>query len=98
MECHLAGEGGKEPELVQWEVERWYPARDGRAHLHAQRGKVLLALKALGTQLLERGWTLHYSGVAQGVKRGAELSTNHHLVVSWIRWQRRKFGQTWQTQ
>ncbi|KAI3369664.1 hypothetical protein L3Q82_024502 [Scortum barcoo] len=24
------------------------------------------------------------------VKRGAELSTNHHLVVSWIRWQRRK--------
>ncbi|KAI3354892.1 hypothetical protein L3Q82_004688 [Scortum barcoo] len=28
-------------------------------------------------------WTL-------GVKRGAELSTDHHLVVSWIRWQRRK--------
>ncbi len=24
------------------------------------------------------------------VKRGAELSTNHHLVVSWIRWQRRR--------
>ncbi|KAI3368119.1 hypothetical protein L3Q82_007849 [Scortum barcoo] len=24
------------------------------------------------------------------VKRGAELSTDHHLVVSWIRWQRRK--------
>ncbi|KAI3354769.1 hypothetical protein L3Q82_004595 [Scortum barcoo] len=24
------------------------------------------------------------------VKRGAELSTYHHLVVSWIRWQRRK--------
>ncbi|KAK7939888.1 hypothetical protein WMY93_003214 [Mugilogobius chulae] len=24
------------------------------------------------------------------VKRGAELSTGHHLVVSWIRWQRRK--------
>ncbi|KAI3368244.1 hypothetical protein L3Q82_007964 [Scortum barcoo] len=23
-------------------------------------------------------------------KRGAELSTDHHLVVSWIRWQRRK--------
>ncbi|KAI3362167.1 hypothetical protein L3Q82_012490, partial [Scortum barcoo] len=32
------------------------------------------------------------------VKRGAELSTDHHLVVSWIRWQRRKLGQTWQTQ
>ena len=24
------------------------------------------------------------------VKRGAELSTDHHLVVSWIRWQGRK--------
>ncbi|KAI3364547.1 hypothetical protein L3Q82_011336 [Scortum barcoo] len=24
------------------------------------------------------------------VKRGAELTTDHHLVVSWIRWQRRK--------
>ncbi|GAA6099377.1 receptor-type tyrosine-protein phosphatase F-like, partial [Tachysurus ichikawai] len=24
------------------------------------------------------------------VKRGAELSTNHHLVVSWIRWRGRK--------
>ncbi|KAI3363710.1 hypothetical protein L3Q82_001324 [Scortum barcoo] len=33
------------------------------------------------------------------VKRGAELSTDHHLVVvSWIRWQRRNVGQTWQTQ
>ena len=24
------------------------------------------------------------------VKRGAELSTDHHLLVSWIRWQGRK--------
>ncbi|KAI3364202.1 hypothetical protein L3Q82_010810 [Scortum barcoo] len=32
------------------------------------------------------------------VKRGAELSTDHHLVVSWIRWQRKEVGQTWQTQ
>ncbi|KAI3369495.1 hypothetical protein L3Q82_007710 [Scortum barcoo] len=32
------------------------------------------------------------------VKRGAELSTDHHLVVSWIRWQRRKLDKTWQTQ
>ncbi|KAI3351882.1 hypothetical protein L3Q82_020711, partial [Scortum barcoo] len=24
------------------------------------------------------------------LKRGAELSTDHHLVVSWLRWQRRK--------
>ncbi|KAI3373846.1 hypothetical protein L3Q82_022426 [Scortum barcoo] len=28
-------------------------------------------------------WTLR-------VKRGAELSSDHHLVVSWLRWQRRK--------
>ncbi|KAI3374014.1 hypothetical protein L3Q82_022578, partial [Scortum barcoo] len=33
--------------------------------------------------LLQMSWTL-------GLKRGAELSTDHHLVVSWIRWQRRK--------
>ena len=26
------------------------------------------------------------------VKRGAELSTDHHLVVSWIRWQGRKLN------
>ncbi len=26
------------------------------------------------------------------VKRGAELSTDHHLVVSWIRWRGRKLG------
>ncbi|KAI3357108.1 hypothetical protein L3Q82_015575 [Scortum barcoo] len=33
------------------------------------------------------------------VKRGAELSTDHHhLVVSWIRWQEEEVGQTWQTQ
>ncbi|KAI3377649.1 hypothetical protein L3Q82_008809 [Scortum barcoo] len=30
--------------------------------------------------------------------RGAELSTYHHLVVSWIRWQEEEVGQTWQTQ
>ncbi len=32
------------------------------------------------------------------VKRGAELSTDHHLVVSWIRWQGEEAGQTRQTQ
>ncbi|KAI3363510.1 hypothetical protein L3Q82_012113 [Scortum barcoo] len=32
------------------------------------------------------------------VKRGAELSTDHHLVVSWIRWQRRKLDRPGQTQ
>ncbi|KAI3374056.1 hypothetical protein L3Q82_022610 [Scortum barcoo] len=28
--------------------------------------------------------------VRNSIRRGAELSTDHHLVVSWIRWQRRK--------
>ncbi|KAI3361763.1 hypothetical protein L3Q82_002106 [Scortum barcoo] len=32
------------------------------------------------------------------VKRGSELSTDHHLVVSWIRWHEAEVGQTWQTQ
>ncbi|KAI3377376.1 hypothetical protein L3Q82_008565 [Scortum barcoo] len=110
--------GGKEPELVR-EVERYRLEIVGLTSTHSLGS---------GTQLLERGWTLHYSGVAQGeqaascarkapghprsevddrlclsfhlisgrmswtlrVKRGAELSTDHHLVVSWIRWQRRK--------
>ncbi|KAK0143577.1 ATP-binding cassette sub-family G member 8 [Merluccius polli] len=31
-------------------------------------------------------------------KRGAELSTDHHLVVSWLRWWGENAGQTWQTQ
>ncbi|KAI3362717.1 hypothetical protein L3Q82_001782 [Scortum barcoo] len=34
MECHLTA-GGKEPELVQWEVERRYRLEMSRAHLHA---------------------------------------------------------------
>ncbi|KAI3375033.1 hypothetical protein L3Q82_021548 [Scortum barcoo] len=85
--------GGKEPELVQ-EVERYQLEIVGLTSTHSLGS---------GTQLLERGWTLHYSGVAQGehggelpyvldtqVKGGAELSTVHHLVVSWIRWWRRK--------
>ncbi|KAI3358608.1 hypothetical protein L3Q82_015022, partial [Scortum barcoo] len=36
---------------------------------------------------LRRPW---YDVLDTRVKRGAELSTDHHLVVSWIRWQRRK--------
>ncbi|KAI3360389.1 hypothetical protein L3Q82_002300 [Scortum barcoo] len=54
MECHLAG--GKEPELVQ-EVERYRLEIVGLTSTHSLGS---------GTQLLERGWTLHYSGVAQG--------------------------------
>ncbi|KAI3358211.1 hypothetical protein L3Q82_003209 [Scortum barcoo] len=53
--------GGKEPELV-WEVERYRLEIVGLASTHSLGS---------GTQLLERGWTLHYSGVAQGERRRA---------------------------
>ncbi|KAI3352796.1 hypothetical protein L3Q82_019234 [Scortum barcoo] len=49
--------GGKEPELVR-EVERYRLEIVGLTSTHSLGS---------GTQLLERGWTLHYSGVAQGV-------------------------------
>ncbi|KAI3359248.1 hypothetical protein L3Q82_002768 [Scortum barcoo] len=48
--------GGKEPELVQ-EVERYRLEIVGLTSTHSLGS---------GTQLLERGWTLHYSGVAPG--------------------------------
>ncbi|KAI3377069.1 hypothetical protein L3Q82_000279 [Scortum barcoo] len=51
--------GGKEPELVQ-EVERYRLEIVGLTSTHSLGS---------GTQLLERGWTLHYSGVAQGERR-----------------------------
>ncbi|KAI3375904.1 hypothetical protein L3Q82_004160 [Scortum barcoo] len=47
--------GGKEPELVR-EVERYRLEIVGLTSTHSLGS---------GTQLLERGWTLHYSGVAQ---------------------------------
>ncbi|KAI3358686.1 hypothetical protein L3Q82_015096 [Scortum barcoo] len=53
--------GGKEPELVQ-EVERYRLEIVGLTSTHSLGS---------GTQLLERGWTLHYSGVAQGERRQA---------------------------
>ncbi|KAI3373546.1 hypothetical protein L3Q82_022137 [Scortum barcoo] len=52
--------GGKEPELVR-EVERYRLEIVGLTSTHGSLGS--------GTQLLERGWTLHYSGVAQGQYR-----------------------------
>ncbi|KAI3374146.1 hypothetical protein L3Q82_006010 [Scortum barcoo] len=52
--------GGKEPELV--EVERYRLEIVGLTSTHSLGS---------GTQLLERGWTLHYSGVAQGERRRA---------------------------
>ncbi|KAI3361778.1 hypothetical protein L3Q82_002122 [Scortum barcoo] len=53
--------GGKEPELVR-EVERYRLEIVGLTFTHSLGS---------GTQLLERGWTLHYSGVAQGERRRA---------------------------
>uniref|UniRef100_A0A671U0G4 Endonuclease/exonuclease/phosphatase domain-containing protein n=1 Tax=Sparus aurata TaxID=8175 RepID=A0A671U0G4_SPAAU len=59
MECPLAG--GKEPELV-WEVERYQLEIVGLTSTHSLGS---------GTQLLERGWTLFYSGVARSERRRA---------------------------
>ncbi|KAI3357796.1 hypothetical protein L3Q82_016188 [Scortum barcoo] len=56
--------GGKEPELVR-EVERYRLEIVGLTSTHS------LGSEGSGTQLLERGWTLHYSGVAQGERRRA---------------------------
>ncbi|KAI3360637.1 hypothetical protein L3Q82_002502 [Scortum barcoo] len=53
--------GGKEPELVR-EVERYRLEIVGLTSTHSLGS---------GIQLLERGWTLHYSGVAQGERRAS---------------------------
>ncbi|KAM9358371.1 uncharacterized protein ABDE67_003862 [Symphorus nematophorus] len=53
--------GGKEPELVR-EVERYRLEIVGLTSTHSVGS---------GTQLLERGWTLYYSGVAHGERRRA---------------------------
>ena len=59
MECQLAG--WKEPELMR-EVERNQLETVGLTSMHSLGS---------GTQLLERGWTLFYSGVARGERRRA---------------------------
>ncbi|KAK3571960.1 hypothetical protein QTP86_020484, partial [Hemibagrus guttatus] len=53
--------GGKEPELVR-EVERYRLQIVGLASTHSLGS---------GTQLLERGWTLFFSGVPHGERRRA---------------------------
>ena len=53
--------GGKVPELVR-EVERFRLEIIGLASTHSL---------CSGTELLERGWTLFYSGVARGERRRA---------------------------
>ncbi|KAK3508031.1 hypothetical protein QTP70_010636 [Hemibagrus guttatus] len=60
MECHLTG-GGKEPELLR-AVERYRLEIVGLASTHSLGS---------GTQLLERGWTLFFSGVPHGERRRA---------------------------
>ena len=52
---------GKEPELVR-EVERYQLDLVGLTSTHSLSS---------GTVLLDRGWTLFFSGVARGVRRGA---------------------------
>ncbi|KAK3507921.1 hypothetical protein QTP70_003371, partial [Hemibagrus guttatus] len=59
MECHLTG--GKEPELVR-EVERYRLEIVGLASTHSL---------VSGTQLLESGWTLFFSGVPHGERHRA---------------------------
>ncbi|KAI3365753.1 hypothetical protein L3Q82_000763 [Scortum barcoo] len=56
-----------EPELVQ-EVERYRLEIVGFTSMHSLGS---------GTQLLERGWTLHCSGVAQGERRRAGVGLLH---------------------
>ncbi|KAK3556392.1 hypothetical protein QTP70_007987 [Hemibagrus guttatus] len=59
MECHLTG--GEGAELVR-EVERYWLEIVGLASTHSLGS---------GTQLLERGWTLFFSGVLHGERRRA---------------------------
>ncbi|KAI3356732.1 hypothetical protein L3Q82_003407 [Scortum barcoo] len=69
-------QGGKKPEL-QWEVERYRLEIIGFTSIASPYSR------GSGTQLLERGWTLHYSGVAQGERRQAGLVwASLHL---WVR-------------
>ena len=55
---------GKEPELVR-EVERYQLDLVGLTSTHSVGS---------GTELLDRGWTLSFSGVAQGVRRQAGVA------------------------
>ncbi|KAK3539464.1 hypothetical protein QTP70_008500 [Hemibagrus guttatus] len=57
MECHLTG--GEEPEIVR-EVEWYWLEIVGLVSMHSLGS---------GTQLLERGWALFYSGVPHGMHR-----------------------------
>ncbi|GAA6070471.1 uncharacterized protein LOC115409932, partial [Tachysurus ichikawai] len=68
--------GGKEPELVR-EVERYRLEIVGLASMHSLGS---------GTQLIERSWTLYYSGVARGERRRSGVGLliapqlSHHVL------------------
>jgi len=66
--------GGKEPELVQ-EVGHYQLDLVGLTSTHSVSS---------GTLLLDRGWTLFFSGVAQGVRRraGVGILTSPRLGAS----------------
>ena len=73
--------GGKEPELVQ-EVEQCRLERVGLTSTHSLGS---------GTQLLEKGWTIFYSGVVRSERRraGVGLLTvpklSHHVFeFTWV--------------
>ena len=61
----------QEPELVR-EVERYQLDMVGLTSTHSTGS---------GTKLLERGWTLHFSGVAQGVRPQAGVGI---LTSPWL--------------
>ncbi|KAI3358313.1 hypothetical protein L3Q82_014754, partial [Scortum barcoo] len=69
--------GGKEPEL-----------QCGRLRVHVAPGHPLGRRSMIDFVVVSSDLRPYILDTR--VKRGAELSTDHHLVVSWIRWQRRK--------
>ncbi|KAK3571542.1 hypothetical protein QTP86_013175 [Hemibagrus guttatus] len=70
--CNVTSQGGREPELVR-EVERYRLEIVGLASMHSLGS---------GTQLLERGWTLFFSGVPHGEKRQAGVGLLIALQLS----------------
>ncbi|KAK3550786.1 hypothetical protein QTP70_005472 [Hemibagrus guttatus] len=70
--CNVTSQGGREPELVR-EVERYRLEIVGLASMHSLGS---------GTQLLERSWTLFFSGVPHGEKRQAGVGLLIALQLS----------------
>ncbi|KAI3368711.1 hypothetical protein L3Q82_025707, partial [Scortum barcoo] len=71
VQCGLGSSRGREPRTTQ-SLEQNSGNRDMECHLTGGKEPELsCGSLGSGTQLLERGWTLHYSGVAQGERRRA---------------------------